>query len=377
MINRGLISSRRESFGQKDRPVVHIITGLGIGGAEMMLARLAPALAGGGLRQVVVSLSGEGPVARALTSSGVEVIQFDFKRVTTWPGSVVRLLWLIYRLRPRAIQGWLYHGDLAATLAHYLVPGRRDRRLVWAVRCSDMDLERHGRIIRLCARLSPLPDIVTANSETGAQHHLVMGYRPRRLEIVDNGFDTQRFQPDAHRRRAMRSSLNIAPQDLVIAHVARVDPMKDHATLLSAISGLEGIKVLFIGKGTKKLSIPSNAIALGARDDVPDLLTAADIVVSSSAFGEGFCNALAEGMAAGLVPVATNVGDARRILGDVGFIVPSRSPEALREVIEALRREARESSADFEDKKKAARNRILANYSLELAVARFADLYRA
>ena len=112
----------------------------------------------------------------------------------------------------------------------------------------------------------------------------------------------------------MRGELAIPADALVVAHVARADPMKDHVTLLAAMAQLPALRALLIGPGTEKLAEVPNVVRLGRRLDVARLLAASDIVVSSSAFGEGFSNALAEGMSCGLPAVATDVGDAREIL---------------------------------------------------------------
>ena len=86
------------------------------------------------------------------------------------------------------------------------------------------------------------------------------------------------------------------------------------------------------------------------------LYAAADVVASTSAFGEGFSNAIAEGMSAGLIPVATDVGDARRIVGDTGFVVPPRNPGAFAEAIGAV---AAMPKAERSRKGALARERIL------------------
>ena len=102
------------------------------------------------------------------------------------------------------------------------------------------------------------------------------------------------------------------------------------------------------------------------------LLAAADFVVSSSRFGEGFSNALAEGMACGLPAVATDVGDAKVIVGDTGLVVPPEDADALAAAIRAL---AGESPAARAERGRRARGRIVEHFALADAVERYAELY--
>ena len=96
-----------------------------------------------------------------------------------------------------------------------LVLSRRrwQTRLVWSIRCSEMDLRRYGVTLRLavkaCTLLSRWPDLVTANSAAGLKSHLALGYRPRRAEVVANGIEVDAFKPDATTRRALRQELGI------------------------------------------------------------------------------------------------------------------------------------------------------------------------
>ena len=151
------------------------------------------------------------------------------------------------------------------------------------------------------------------------------------------------------------------PPRILIAHVARVDPMKDHATFLAALGMLNRAEALLIGPDTERLATPSNVHALGSRDDVERLLAAADLVVSSSDFGENFSNALAEGMAAGLPAVATDVGDSARIVGCTGRIVPPREPAALARAMGELLSESKTARAV---RGSTARRRIETHFSV-------------
>jgi glycosyltransferase involved in cell wall biosynthesis/uncharacterized membrane protein YbhN (UPF0104 family) len=353
--------------------VVHVISGLGVGGAESMLAALALARQAAGTQQHVVALTRGGEHACRLREAGVDVTELDFRNDRLPFVQILHLTRLVARKKPRILQSWMYHADIAATIALGLSGRWSSTALVWGIRCSDMDLSRYRPdlriIVRASALLSWLPSAIIANSHAGARVHLSLGYRPNRMDVIENGIDVARFAPNVERRSAIRAQLGIPPNRLVAINVARVDPMKDHGLLLAAMAKLPDVTCILVGKGTDRLAVPSNVIALGLRHDVDSILPAADIVVSSSAFGEGFSNAIAEGMAAGLVPIATAVGDCAEIVGDTGMVVPPSDENALVGAFTALRK------LDLAPRAEAARARIVARFSLTGTIARFDDVY--
>ncbi len=354
---------------------MHVITGLDVGGAETMLATLAIAEAASGAPPIVVSLTSGGLIADRLTAAGVPVLDLAMVRGRPGIGGVMKLAGLIRRHQPTVVQSWMYHANLASTAA-LAVSGRRARTThYWGIRCSDMDLDGYGPRFRLVvkagARLSRWPDAVTCNSEAGIAVHEALGYRPRRFILIDNGIDTVRFKPDSEARVEVRRIHGIAADAPVLAVVARVDPMKDYSTLLAALDRLPDVTAIVMGEGTERLPDRPGLVRLGRCDDVPRVLAAADLLVSASAYGEGFSNAIAEGMACGLPVVATDVGDARRIVGATGTVVPPRDPVALGAAIGDFFQ-----SSDRCEQGRAARRRIEAEFDLDGAIVRFRALHR-
>lgn len=360
------------------RRLLHVISNLDVGGAERMLTQLTTASDGWAEETVVVSLLPGGFHADVLRRAGVQVVELNFRTVAGIAAGLRELSRTIRRFRPMVVQGWMYHGDLLAWLGLVLSGRRRHTGLIWSIRCSDMDLDRYGRplraVIRACAMLSGRPDLVTANSAAGMRAHQALGYRPRRVEIIPNGVDVARYAPAPQTRGPVREELGIPSEAVVVAHVARVDPMKDHEGFLAAMGMMPDVHALLIGRGTEQLAGAPNLHRLGNRSDLPRLLAAADAIVSSSAFGEGFSNALAEGMACGLPAIATDVGDGRDIIGDTGFVVPARSPDALADAIRAFADQPAAQRAALGGR---ARGRIVENFTLERAVARFGAAYEA
>ena len=355
---------------------MHVITGLDTGGAESQLALLAAARKEAGAEDMVVSLIPGGALRRRLEKAGVTVRDLGMRRGRPSLAGLLRLRSLIRRTRPGIVQSWMYHADLTAAFALRWSGRRRQTPLIWGIRCSDMLLADYGLglrwTVRMCARYSHLADMVVANSEAGLQVHRDLGYRPRLSRVIDNGIDTGRFRPDAVLRAEVRAEFNIGPDVPLVAHVARVDPMKDHDTLLAAMRDVPDVELLLIGLGTEKLAGRPGWHGLGRRDDVARLLSACDLIVLSSAYGEGFSNALAEGMAAGLVAVATDVGDAARIVGEAGRIVPPGDARALAEAIRGLAFESPDVRAE---RCIAARRSIEERFSVAANLAAFERLY--
>jgi glycosyltransferase involved in cell wall biosynthesis len=361
---------------RRPHKIVYVTAGLRGGGAEAMLTRLATAPPGVADEVTVVSLLPAEAHVERLRGAGVRVVELRFDKAGSIAAGLIKLAKLIAESRPDIVQGWMYYGDLATLVALALSGRRRQTRLVWSIRCSDMDLRRYGiglrLVVKACTLLSRWPDLVTANSVAGLKSHLALGYRPRRAEVVANGIDIEEFKPDAAARRAVRSELGIPDDATVLAHVARVDPMKDHDSFLAAMAELPDLSAILVGAGTENLPVARNVLRLGRRQDVARLFAAADFVVSSSRFGEGFSNVLAEGMACGLPPITTDVGDAKVIVGDTGFVVPPENPAALAAAIRTL---ASESPAARGQRGIRARARIVENFAMPQAIKRYVELY--
>jgi glycosyltransferase involved in cell wall biosynthesis len=349
--------------------VLHVITSLQTGGAETQLATLAIANHAAGRRVAVVSLTPGGVHRERLRIAGVPVLDLGLRRGQASPLSVLRLATVIRTMRPSVLQSWMYHADLLSTVAWLLARRWRATRLYWGVRCSDLDMARYGarlvRIVRFCARLSRLPSAVVANSEIGRDVHRRLGYRAKAFPVIDNGIDTDLYRPDPEARATLRADYALDPDTPLIAVVARVDPMKDYLTFIQALDRLPGVHAIAVGERTNELPDTDRLLRFGRRDDVHLLLAGCDVIVSSSAFGEGFSNALAEGMACGLPAVATNVGDAARLIGDCGRTVPPRDPPALADAIQAV------LDADPRALGVRARARVVEDFS----VARMVDAF--
>lgn len=369
--------------------IVHLITDLDVGGAELALARLLPALRERGIRSTVVSMTKPGPVASRIRQAGVAVHSLGMRRGVLDPAAVFRLRRLLRVEAPDVLQTWMYHADLLGAVAAW----RRLRpALVWNVRASDVDMAHYGWLSaatrRACAWLSRYPDVVVTNSQAGIEFHERLGYRPGRWLMIPNGVDSAEFRPDPAARASLRSELGIPGDAKVVALVGRVDPMKGHDVFLAAASMLlnrcPSVHVLVAGPGvgadaepfaswSKRLepAARERVHLLGPRDDMPRIYAALDVACSASRFGEGFPNVIAEAMASGVPVVATAVGDARHVVADGGFVVPVGDPTALAGCCEML-------LAD-EDRRRemgeAARRRIASSFGMQRFVDAYAGLY--
>jgi glycosyltransferase involved in cell wall biosynthesis len=361
-----------------------VVTDLDIGGTERMLVRLVTASDRARFRHTVISLTDGGALAPELLGSGIEVHALDMRRGLPTLAALIRAVRLLRQLRPDVIQTWLYHADLLG-----LVAGRMAgyRRLIWNLRCSDMDFSRYGWVtgltVRLLAKLSALPIAIVANAEAGRRWHASIGYRPRQWAVIGNGIDLDRFRPDPDARQRWRQEMGFEDRTTVVGMVARRDPMKDHESVLAAAASLARPDIAFVlgGRGVdqdpalRALAAPlgSRVRLLPERADVAGLMAGLDIFVLASRFGEGFPNVVAEAMACAVPCVTTDVGDCAAMIGATGITVERGNVPALAQAIARLAADA----AARRNLGRRARERAMEMFSLPAAVGRYEALYAA
>jgi glycosyltransferase involved in cell wall biosynthesis len=364
--------------------ISHVITDLNAGGAERMLVNLATRLDRSRFANEVISLIKPGVMARELADAGIPVISLDMRRGRPSVSGMLALVRHLRSSKPNILQSWLYHADLAATLAAWSVP---DASLVWNLRCSDLpsrsgaDL---GRIVGLLARMSARPQAVIVNAEKGREFHCAFGYQPRRWALIPNGVDPFRFRPRPEMRSEIRERIGVAIDAPVIGWVARLHPMKDFPTFLRAaklyVDEQPRAHFVVCGEGFDSdnaeiatmiadMQLRSHVTLLGVRSDMQDVYPAFDSFALSSAYGEGFPNVLIEAMACGVPCVATDVGDSRAIIADTGVVVPPSDPQALMQGW----RTVGEASGPFG---KRARQRAVEHYSIERVCLLYDTLYQ-
>ncbi len=369
--------------------LVHLITSLQVGGAQAHLVKTVSRFRTDRIASTVISLVPGGRMAQELKAAGVSVLSLGMR--PGWPGPLgfLRLVFLLRRLRPHVVQTYLYHADLVGFLAARAagVPA-----IFWNVRQSSMEFSRYGRTTgltaRLCARLSPRVDRILVNSRAGLAAHALLGYDPERMVVIPNGFELSRFRPHPPSSGEVRQELGLGPRARLVGMLARFDPQKDHETFLHAAGLLQARHpdafFLLAGKGVTPDNPafarlvaaapvdPERLRLLGERPDPPRLLAALEVYVSSSAFGEGFANAIGEAMACGVPCVVTDVGDSADIVGDTGLVVPPRRPQGLAHALDAALSWPEVSRAA---RGVAARARIRENFDIDRIAAQVESLY--
>lgn len=370
--------------------LVHVITGLDVGGAETMLYRLAGALGSRGFRQRVVSLTSLGPVAARLERLGVPCQAIGMRRGILGAAKLLSLARLLRDWRPDVVQTWMYHADLVGGIAARLAG---HAKVVWGIHASrlDADITRWTTFatLRACALLAGrVPDEIICVSQTSRDFHLQRGYPARKLLVVPNGFDLASCKPDPSVRRAVRRDLEVSDETVLVGLVARVHPQKDHRTFIRAAQLLSRrhpeVRFLLCGSGATPDNdalvgtivdhgVCDRFLLLGARDDVPRLLNGLDIAALSSMCGEAFPLAIGEAMASGVPCAVTDVGDSASLVGDTGRVVPPRDAAALATAIEELVTLGPDGRRQLGA---SARARIEAHYALPQIAARYSDVYR-
>jgi glycosyltransferase involved in cell wall biosynthesis len=290
---------------------------------------------------------------------------------------LVKLIRLIRRVRPRIVQGWLYHGNLGATAATWLSGVFPRPRLAWSILGALPDFTcyptRLRRAVGVGMRLSPFIDGILYNSRVALDAHCEYGFRSRVTQVVPNGVDLTKFRPYPALRAATRVALGLPEDAVAVIAVGRDDPMKNWPGMLAATAATadRNVWLIAVGEGTERLPPGPKRLLLGRRDDMPALYSAADIFMLASDFGEGTSVALSEAMACGLPVIVTTVGDNGAVATGAGFVVPPRDVDALTKALSKLAG----NPALRADAGKAAQARAAARFGVDCLHAGFCSFY--
>jgi len=197
------------------------------------------------------------------------------------------------------------------------------------------------------------PSAIVANSRyTRERVAADLGLHSRDVRVIYNGIDIERFRPPTpQQRQQARSLFGIPPDDIVVCSVARLYADKGVADVLEAIAAARGdglaLRAIIVGDGPERESLEAHAGTLGlqsrvrfvgARNDIPEVLAAADLFVLGSRTREGFGVAVVEAMAVGLPVIATAVEGVPEVVVHerTGVLVPPRNPTALKRAVAEL-----------------------------------------
>jgi len=370
--------------------IIHIITDLFTGGAEMMLYKLLSELKDNGHEYWVISLRDKGAIGKKIESLGVPVFPLDISPKIPSPLSIFNLRKIIRQISPDLIQGWMYHGNLAATLACKF--NGKKVPVVWNVRQTLYNLKDEKLFSRLMitfgSKISKKPSFIIYNSQVAKKQHEKIGFSSENGVYIPNGFDLEAFSPDNSGKNWLKEKLNIQGDGLLIGLIARFHPIKDHFGFLEAAKILmekyskahfvlagRGVDVgnLKIIRKIKELGLLDRVHLLGESQEMPRVMSALDILTSCSWTTEGFSNAIGEAMACGVPCVVTDVGDSSFIVGDTGKVVPPKNPQKLCEAWVQLIELGKEKRKILG---KRARGRIGSEFSIESISQLYTSLYQ-
>lgn len=316
--------------------VLHVITGLGIGGAEHMLLKTTPYLDG---KHVVCSLTNDNTIGKKIEKKGVKVYYLGLHRFNIL-AVIFRFRKIIITERPRIINSYLVHSNIFARVFGRLFG-------VHKIICSVRNIHKHRFFLNLIDRLTQsLVDIYTPNSEA-VREHLVndLHLKEDKMIVIPNFLDPE-FQDRVRNTKvdAKKEVLKIDRKHTVLTYVASFKKQKGHPYLLRAFCDLpeqHNCVLLLVGDGkefsnikklARELKIHEEVRFLGNRNDVPELLAITDIFVFPS-LHEGMPNALIEAAAVGLPIICTNIKENKEVVNKDATLVPTRDPEAITKAI--------------------------------------------
>ncbi|TVR68568.1 MAG: hypothetical protein EA427_10160, partial [Spirochaetaceae bacterium] len=254
--------------GTKTYPtILHVISGLNVGGAEMMLLKLLRSSPE--IRHAVLSLSEGGELLPEIEALGIPVHQVPMPGGLPRPGLCRTYRQLVQSTDPDVVAAWMYRANaLASMLTPPEVP------VVWHVRQSLDHNSSQRLLFRFTRRVNRFiarhtargPALVVYNSRSSRDQHRRFGLDASPDRVIPNGFDTDQFRPDREIRAAVRREWGFGEEETVFGIVGRHHPIKNHIGFVRAAGRAQGanltagrsLRFVMAGRGLDKDNAPLN-----------------------------------------------------------------------------------------------------------------------
>jgi len=256
----------------------------------------------------------------------------------------------------------------------------KQTKIIWGFRSSNMDLTKYGKVSQLLSylqkRLSKNIDMIISNSYASILHHKSLGYTLKNHTVVANGIDINLYKKNLAYREKFRKKHHLKSSDIAIGIVARIDQMKGYTVFVKSAKNIlelyNNVYFFAVGDGDIKIKKECESILkefnhtkfiwLEKQLNMEKIYSGLDISTSSSIFGEGFSNSIAEAMSCSLPCIVTDVGDSRYIVKNTGEIVKPNDVQDLTKGFKKL------LNSDYQDLGIKANERIVNNFSVDKMV---------
>ena len=367
--------------------IIHVISGLGIGGAEHTLYKLCKYDINN--KHIVISLGGSEKYFYLLKKLGTPVYIINLKFYSI--NKFFLLIKILRYLKPDIVQTWLVHADLIGGIAARL---SGTKNIIWNVRHSDLEIKKTKLSTTLFITAASkifyllIPKFIIVVLKKAKKIYKIKNFHKSKLKYIPNGYDLSILRPSKFQRIIFRKKIKIKKSTMLIGNVSRYDPKKNHLILLNALSLLQSNNVNFfcvlIGSKItqnnielinviKKLKLSKYVKLLGETDNIVEAMNGLDIYVQSSTYGEGFPNVVAEAMSCRVPCIVTDVGDSAFIVGKTGWIVPPNNVNKLANAI--LKAFYEKNSKKWSIRCDKARLRIKKNFHITKMIKSYNEVW--
>lgn len=345
--------------------MVHVITNFaGVGGAEMMLARLIQQTEHD-YQHVVIALMETSEVYQSTLDRCQAHYALGWNGLNTL-GTIQKLRKLLKQLQPQTVQCWMYHANALTSLS--VIGLAKKPKVVWGIHHSLASPKEESISTKIALGLSKIlsqqASTIIYCAHSSMQQHQAFGFKNGNSQVIANGVFLDKFQPNPQLH-----------QPTVIGFAGRYHTAKGYPYLFETMGLLKDENIIFkiAGSGASLENPEVKALfeqyqldtqkvhLLDQISDMPAFYQSIDAFLMTS-ITEGFPNVLVEAMASGLPCISTDVGDAQYIVQELGEIVPPRNSAALAQAILNYVQQSNDAKLQL---KQVVRERVEAHFSIE------------